>query len=167
MGASCPGSKLVYLPPHPLQPCPQFGSGSVISQFLFHHNLGIFSCKRYKHYFNKTEMFTSNIQIGYSCPGGGGGQSVQAGLSPPPLRPLQDLDQTVSSVNSYCTIILESFIIVRDTNIIPIKLRWYEYQLFRGVGGKLSRLQAGLSCRPPNPHRFWVWQCHQPILIAP
>ena len=55
--------------------CPHrqgFGSGSDISQFLLHHYLGIFSCKRYKHYFSQTEMFTSNIQFGYSCPRGGG-----------------------------------------------------------------------------------------------
>ena len=60
-----------------------FVSGSVISQFLLPHNLGIFSCKRYKHYFSQTEMFTSNIQFGYPCLRGGG-QAVQAGLSCPP-----------------------------------------------------------------------------------
>ena len=47
-----------------------FGSGSVISQFLLHHYLGIFRCKRYKHYFSQTEMFTSNIQFGYPWVGG-------------------------------------------------------------------------------------------------
>ena len=40
-------SRLVYLAPRL-----GFVSGSVISQFLLHHNLGIFSCKRYKHYFS-------------------------------------------------------------------------------------------------------------------
>ena len=73
-------SRLVYL-----APCPGFGSNSVISQFLLHHNLGIFSCKRYEHYFRQTEMFTSNVQFGYPCPRGGG-QAVQAGLSCPPPR---------------------------------------------------------------------------------
>ena len=73
-------SRLVYL-----APCQGFGSGSVISQFLLHHNLGIFSCKRYKHYLSQTDMFSSNIQFGYPCPRGGG-QAVQAGLScPPPM----------------------------------------------------------------------------------
>ena len=60
-------SRLVYLAPHL-----GFGSGSVISQFLLRHYFGIFSCKRYKHYFSQTEMFTSNIQFGNSCPRGGG-----------------------------------------------------------------------------------------------
>ena len=73
-------SRLVYFAPRL-----GFGSGSVISQFLLHHYLGIFSCKRYKHYFSQTEMFTSNIQFGYSCPRGGG-QAVQAGLSCPHQR---------------------------------------------------------------------------------
>ena len=70
--------RLVYLAPRP-----GFGSGSVVSQFLLHHYLGIFSCKRYKHYFSQTEMFTSNVQFGYPCQRGGG-QAVQAGLSCPP-----------------------------------------------------------------------------------
>ena len=77
-GASCPG--WFILPPRL-----GFVSGSVISQFLLHHNLGIFSCKRYKHYFRQTEMFTSNVQFGYPCLRGGG-QAVQAGLSCPPPR---------------------------------------------------------------------------------
>ena len=62
-------SRLVYLAPHPA-----FGSGSVISHFLLHHYLGIFSCKSCKHYFSQTEMFTSNIQFGYPCLKGGGGK---------------------------------------------------------------------------------------------
>ena len=73
-------SRLVYL-----APVPGFRSDSVISQFLLHYNLGIFSCKRYKHYFSQTEMFTSNVQFDYLCPRGGG-QPVQAGLSCHPPR---------------------------------------------------------------------------------
>ena len=67
-------SRLVYL-----APCPGFESGIVISQFLLHYNLGIFSCKCCEHYFSQTEMFTSNGQFGYPCPRGGG-QADQAGL---------------------------------------------------------------------------------------
>ena len=62
-------SRLVYLAPPPR---PGFGSSSIISQFLLHHNLGIFSCKRYKHYFSQTEMYKSNLSFGYPCPRGGG-----------------------------------------------------------------------------------------------
>ena len=63
-------------------PLPRIGSGSVISQFLLHHNLGIFSCERCEHYFSQTEMFTSNIQFGYPCPRGGGRMSRLVYLAP-------------------------------------------------------------------------------------
>ena len=74
-------SRLVYLAPHP-----GFWSGSVISQFLLHYNLGIFSCKIYKHYFSQTEMFTSIVQFGYLCPvrGVGGKLSRLVYLAPRP-----------------------------------------------------------------------------------
>ena len=129
-------SRLVYLAPRL-----GFESHSVISQFLLHHNLGIFSCKSCEHYSSQTEMFTSNVQFGYPCPRGGG-QAVQAGLSCPPPPPAQDLGQTVSSVNSYCTIILE-YLVVRDVNIISAKLRCSHLMfssviLVRGVGGGAS-----------------------------
>ena len=73
---------------------------------------------RCKHYFSQTEMFASNVQFGNPCPRDGG-QAVQAGLSCPPAR---DLGQAVSSVNSYCIIILE-YLVVRDINIISVKPR--------------------------------------------
>ena len=73
-------SRLVYLAPHP-----GFGSGSVISQFLLHHNLGIFSCKSREHYFSQTEMGTSNTHFSYPCLRGEG-QAVQVGLSCPAPR---------------------------------------------------------------------------------
>ena len=38
------------------------------------------------------------------------------------LAPAKDLGQTVSSVNSYCSIILE-YLVLRDVNIISAKLR--------------------------------------------
>ena len=114
MSEGCRGklSWLVFL-----APCPGFGSGSVISQFFLLHNLGIFSYKRYKHYISQTEMFTSNVQFGYPCRRTGVRFSRQVYLAP-----TQDLGQAVSSVNSYCTIILE-YLFVWDINIISVKLR--------------------------------------------
>ena len=130
-------SRLIYLAPRT-----GFGSDSVISQFLLHHYLGIFGCKRYKHYFSQTEMFTSNVQFGYPCLRGGGGGASCAGWFI--LPPAQDMSQALSSVNSYCTIILE-YLDVRVVNIISVKLRCLHLTfssviLIRGVGGKLSRL---------------------------
>ena len=62
-------------------------------------------------------------------------------LAPPPTK---DLGQTVSSVNSYCTIISE-YLVVRDVNIISAKLRCLHPTfslviLVRGVGGKLQNI---------------------------
>ena len=90
---------------------------------------------------SQTEMFTSNNQFGYPCPRGGGGASCPGWFI---LPPAQDLGQTVSSVNSYCTIILE-YLVVREVNIISVKLRCLHLTfssviLVRRVGGKLSRL---------------------------
>ena len=84
------------------------------------------------------------------------------------LPPAQDLEQAVSSVNSYCTVILE-YLVVRDINIIWVKLKCLHpifslLTLVRGVGGMLSRL---VYLPPPPPPRSWVEQCHQLILIAP
>ena len=55
------------------------------------------------------------------------------------LPPAQDLSQAVSSVNSYCTITLE-YLVVRDVNIISVKLRCLHLTfslviLVRGGGG--------------------------------
>ena len=68
------------------------------------------------------------------------------------MTPAQDLGQAVSSVNSYCTIILE-FLVVRDIHIISVKLRCLHptfslVTLVRGVGVKLSRL---VYLPPPRP----------------
>ena len=99
---------------------------------------------------SQTEMFTSNFQFDYPCPRGGGGASCPGWfILTPPLA--QDLGQTVSSVNAYCTIILE-YLVVRDVNIISVKLRCLHLTfssviLVRGVGVKLSRL-VYLTLRP-------------------
>ena len=67
------------------------------------------------------------------------------------LPSAQDLGQTVSSVNSYCTIILE-YLVVRDINIISVKLKCLHpmfslVMLVQGLEGKLSRL-VYLAPRP-------------------
>ena len=83
------------------------------------------------------------------------------------FAPTQDLGQTVSSVSSYCTIILE-YLVVREVNIISDSQTemftsnvQFGYLCARGGG---QAVQAGLFWPPP---RIWVKQCHQLILIAP
>ena len=141
-------SRLVYLAPH--------------LGFVLHHNLGIFSCKRCEHYFSQTEMVYIQRSVWLPLSEGWGGSCPGWFILPP----AKDLCQTLSSVNSYCTIILE-YLVVTDVNIISAKLRCLHptlrlVTLVRGVGGQA--VQAGLSCPPP---RIWVKQCHQLILIAP
>ena len=85
-------------------------------------------------------MFTSNVQFGYPCPRGGGASFPGWFILPTS----KDLGQTLSSVNSYCTIILD-YLVVRDVNIIPAKLRCLHPTfslviLVRGVDGKRSIL---------------------------
>ena len=55
-------------------PAQDLGQAVSSVKFLLHHSLGIFSCKRYKHYFSQTEMLTSNVQFGYPCQRGWGGK---------------------------------------------------------------------------------------------
>ena len=103
------------------------------------------------------------FEQGGKCPGG-----EMSGYRPSwfILPPTQDLGQAVSSVNSYCTFILE-YLNVKDINIISVKLRCLHpmfslVTLVRGVGGKLSSL---VYLAPPP--RIWVRHYHQSILIAP
>ena len=105
-------------------------------------------------------MFTSNFQFSYPCPRGGGASCPGWFILPP----AQDLGQAVSSVNSYCTIVLEYLLVVRDVNITSVKLRCLHplfslVTLVWGMGRKLSRLvylapypgfKGGLSCPQPR-----------------
>ena len=149
-------SRLVYL-----APCQGFASNSVISYFLLHHNLGIFSCKRYKHYFSQTEMFTSNISLVTLVRGVGGKLSRLVYLAP-------RLGFASGSVISQFLLhhYLGIFGCMRykhylgQTEMFASNVQ-FGYPCPRGGG---QAVQAGLSCPPP---RIWVEQCHQLILIAP
>ena len=63
------------------------------------------------------------------------------------LPAAQDLGQTVSSVNSYCTIILE-YLVVRDVNIISAKLDCGLSILSDILGGGEDKL-PWTACPPP------------------
>ena len=163
-------SRLVYLAPPP----PGVGSNSVISYFcsivleyLVVRDVNIISVKLSCLYLAFSSVIlvrrvggklsrlvylalrqdlgqtvsSSNVQFGYPCLRGGGGASYPGWFI---LPHTMDLSQAVSSVNSYCTITLE-YLVVRDVNIISVKLRCLHLTfslviLVRGVGGKLLRL---------------------------
>ena len=109
-------SRLVYLAPRP-----GFGSGSVISQLLLYHYLGIFSCKRYKHYFSQTDMFTSHFSLVTLVRGVGGKLSRLVYLAP---RPGFESGSVISQF-------------IKHSVWLPL------------YGGGEQALQAGLSCPPP------------------
>ena len=70
-------SRLVYLAPHL-----GFEPNDVNSYFVLYHYLGIFSCKRCKHHFSQTEIFTSNISLVTLVRGVGGKLSRLVYLAP-------------------------------------------------------------------------------------
>ena len=138
-GASCPG--WFTLPP--TQDLGQAVSSvnsycTIILEYVVVRNIDIISVKlRCLHPTFSLVTFVGGV--GASCPG----WFI--------LRPAQDLGLAVSSVNSYCIIILE-YVVVRDIEIIAVKLRCLHppfslVTLVGGVWGKLSRLVY----RSPRP----------------
>ena len=94
-------------------------------------------------------MFTSVIQFSVILVRGVGASCSGWFI----LSPTQDLGQAVSSVNSYCTIILE-YLIVRDINIILVKLTCFHptvslVTLVRGGGGGGRDKPAWTAWPPP------------------
>ena len=92
-------------------------------------------------------MLTSKVQLGYVLTGGGG-QAVQGGLSCPPPRISERIDNPQILLHH----LLQEYLVERDINIISIKLRcslqrfsWVMY--WRGGG---RAVQGGLSCPPPR-----------------
>ena len=84
-------------------------------------------------------MLTSNVQLGYVLTRGGG-QAVQGGLSCPPPR----ISERIDNFQILLHHLLQEYLVERDINIISIKMRcslqrfsWVMY--WQGVGGKLSR----------------------------
>ena len=93
-------------------------------------------------------MLTSNVQSGYILTRGGG-QAVQGGLSCPPPRISERMDNQQFLLHH----LLQKCLVIRDINFISINLRcslqrfsWVTY--WQGVGGKLSR--AVCLAHPPK-----------------
>ena len=93
-------------------------------------------------------MLTSNVQLGYVLTRGGG-QAVQGGLSCPPPRISERMDNPQILLQH----LLQEYLVERDINFIPINLRCLlqnvqlGYILTRGGG---QAVQGGLSCPPPR-----------------
>ena len=96
-------------------------------------------------------MITSNIQLGFLLTRGGG-QAVQGGLSCPPPRISERMDNPQILLHH----LLQEYLVQRDINIISVNLRcsletfsWVTY--WQGVGGQA--VQGGLSCPRPEFQR--------------
>ena len=105
-------------------------------QILLHHLLQEYLVERD---INFTEMLTSNVKLGYILTRGGG-QAVQGGLSCPPPRISERMDNPQILLHH----LLQEYLVERDINFISVNLRcllqmfsWVMY--WQGVGGKLSR----------------------------
>ena len=127
-------SRAVYLAPHL-----EFQRELIIPKFYYTICYRNICWKRYKHYFSQSEMLTSNVQLGYVLTRGGG-QAVQGGLSCPPPRISERMDNWQILLHH----LLQEYLVQRDINIISVNLRcsletfsWVTY--WQGVGGKLSR----------------------------
>ena len=106
-------SRAVYLAPRP-----EFQTEWIISNFSTSSTSEIFSYNRYKLYFSESEMLTSTVQLGYILTRGGG-QAVQGGLSCPPPRISERIDNPQILLHH----LLQEYLVERDINIISINLR--------------------------------------------
>ena len=64
-------------------------------------------------------MLTSKVQLGYDWQGVGGGQALQGGLSCPPPRISERIDNPQILLHH----MLQEYLVERDINIISINLR--------------------------------------------
>ena len=115
---------------------------------------GIFSWKGCKLYFSQSEMLISNVQLGYVLTRGGG-QAVQGGLSCPPPR----ISERIDNMQILLHHLLQEYLVEGDVNFISVNLRcllqtfsWVTY--WQGVGGKLSR--AVYLAPRPEFQREWI-----------
>ena len=107
-------------------------------------------------------MLTSNVQLGYILTRGGG-QAVQGGLSCPPPRISERMDNQQFLLHH----LLQEYLDERDINIISVNLRcllqtfsWVTY--WQGVGGKLYR---AVYLAPPTPPRISERMDNQQFLL--
>ena len=93
-------------------------------------------------------MLTSKVQLGYVLTGGGG-QAVQGGLSCPPPRISERIDNPQILLHH----LLQEYLVEIDINIISINLRRSTSKVQLGyvlTGGGGQAVQGGLSCPPPR-----------------
>ena len=129
-------------------PPPRISKRMDNQQFLLHHLLQKYLVERViKLYFSQSDMLTWNVQLGYVLTRGRGGQAVQGGLSCPPPRISDRMDNPQILLHH----LLQEYLVERDINFITVNLRcllqtfsWVTYK--QGVGGGGQAVQGSLSC---------------------
>ena len=93
-------------------------------------------------------MLTSYVQLGYVLTRGGG-QAVQGGLSCPPPRISERIDNTQILLHH----LLQEYLVERDVNFISVSLRCLLQNVQLGcvlTRGGGQAVQGGLSCAQPR-----------------
>ena len=132
-------SRAVYLAPPP-----RILERMDIPQILLHHLLQEYLVERD---INFTEMLTSNVQLGcvLTRGGGGGGQAVQGGLSCPPPRISQRMDNSQILLQH----LLQEYLVERDINFTEMLTTNVQMGCVLTRGGGQA-VQGGLSCPLPR-----------------
>ena len=125
-------------------PLPRISQRMDNLQILLHHLLQEYLVERD---INFTEMLTSNVQLGCVLTRGGG-QAVQGGLSCPPPRISQRMDNPQILLHH----LLQEYLVERDINFTEMLTSNVQLGcvLTRGWG---QAVQGGLSCPPPEFQR--------------
>ena len=114
-----------------------------IPQILLHHLLQEYLVERD---INFTEMLSSNVQLGCVLTrGGGGGQAVQGGLSCPPPRISQRMDNLQILLHH----LLQEYLVERDINFTEMLTSNVQMGCLLTRGGGQA-VQGGLSCPLPR-----------------
>ena len=110
-------------------------------QILLHHLLQEYLVERD---INVTEMLTSNVQLGCVLTRGGG-QAVQGGLSCPPPRISERMDNPQILLHH----LLQEYLVERDINFTEMLTSNVQLGCVLTRGGGQA-VQGGLSCPPPR-----------------
>ena len=127
-------------------------------QILLHHLLQEYLVEKGINFISVSEMLTSNVPLGYVLTRGRG-QGVQGGLSCPPPRISERMDNPQILLHH----LLQEYLVERGMNFISVsEMLTSNVQLgcilTKGGG---QAVQGGLSCPPPLPDFQREWIIHK------
>ena len=128
-------------------PPPRISERKDNPQILLHHLLQEYLVERD---INFTEMLTSNVQLGYVLTRGGG-QAVQGGLSCPPPRISERMDNPQILLHH----LLQEYLVERDINFTEMLTSNVQLRCVLTRSGGQA-VQGCLSCPRPEFLREWI-----------